>query len=62
MQIKKTCRYCDVLKSLDQYHVHVNYRDNHDNVCKECRKQQQRARYERYRRSYLEQNASNDEK
>lgn len=36
----KTCRRCDVQKTLDEFYPNPKMKDGHLNICKECRKEQ----------------------
>lgn len=45
MEQYKTCKVCNVKKSLDSYHRAVNNADGHRGTCKPCTKNQDAARY-----------------
>lgn len=43
--MKKKCKQCGSVKSLDKFYVHLKNRDGHLHQCKECVKARVRARY-----------------
>lgn len=41
-QVTKPCKVCGAHKTLKEFVVHRNYKDNHSNVCLECNRNKQR--------------------
>lgn len=42
----KTCIYCNISKSFDEFPKHIHYKDNLDSRCKECIKEHAKIRNE----------------